>query len=79
MNDIQALVIPSFLLTVPLSQDENCDWKKMIIINVSELLMLSRVGERRDETTVPAWDTAGILGSDFIELESKALAKILKP
>lgn len=54
MNDIQALVIPSFLLTVPLSQDENCDWKKMITINVSELLTLSRVGERRDETTVPA-------------------------
>lgn len=40
VNDIQALVIPSFLLRVPLSQDENYDWTK-IIIHVSELPVFS--------------------------------------
>lgn len=37
------------------------------------------VGERRDKTTKPAWDTAGTIGSELIELKNKALAKFLRP
>lgn len=61
MNDIQALVIPSFLLMVPLSQDENCDWKKMMIMFLSCSCSLGLVREGTRLQCLPETQQASLV------------------